>query len=251
MKITVLGSGTSTGVPELRCNCRVCRSKDKHDKRLRASVIVEDNNQSVLIDCGPDFRTQLLNNPILNPTSLIITHTHYDHIGGLDDIRPFTREKAMNIYAEDFAANHIKENYSYMFAEHRYPGIADVVLNVIDTKPFNIDSVLVQPIRLMHHKLPVLGFRIKDFAYLTDLSYISDSEIEKLKGLKVLFLGVIRHRPHISHLHLAKAIEIAQKIGAENTYFTHLCHHIGLHNAINETLPENMQLASDGMTIVI
>lgn len=251
MKITVLGSGTSTGVPEIRCNCRVCRSDDSHDKRLRASVMVETDGESILIDCGPDFRTQMLNNPSLSPSSLIITHTHYDHLGGLDDIRPFTRDKALNVYAEQRAAQHIRENYSYMFAEKRYPGIPDVSLKMIGNKPFKTGSAEIIPVRLLHYKLPIFGYRIGDFAYLTDLKYIEDEELEKLKGLKVLFLGVIRHRPHLSHLHLDKAMELANKIGAEMTYFTHLSHHIGLHSVMNNTFPDNMQLAHDGLIINI
>lgn len=249
MKITVLGSGTSTGVPELRCDCRVCNSDNPKDVRMRASVMIESDGESVMIDCGPDFRSQMLDNKDLNPSSVIITHTHYDHVAGLDDIRPFTRGKAVNIYAEETAAQHIIKTNSYMFADKRYPGTPDVKMNIIDLDDFNIGKLKITPIRLMHYKLPVLGYRIGDFAYLTDLSEVDECEFEKLKDLKILFLGVIRHRPHMAHLHLSKGIELINRISPEKTYLTHLCHHIGLHDIIEETLPDNIYLAYDGLKL--
>ena len=251
MKITVLGSGTSTGVPELRCECRVCNSDNPKDSRLRASVLIENKKDSIMIDCGPDFRAQMLNNKDLVPSSLLITHTHYDHIGGLDDIRPFTRNNPVNIFAEKSAADHIISNNNYMFKDIRYPGIPDVKMNVIDLNPFFIGETEIIPFRLFHHKLPVLGFRIGDFAYLTDLTMIEEQEMLKLRGLKYLFLGVIRHRPHISHLHLAAAIELINKISLQECFLTHLCHHIGLHEYIERSLPDNIHLAYDNMKLEI
>ncbi len=251
MKITILGSGTSTGVPEIGCQCEVCLSTDPKDKRLRSSILIEKDGVVLLVDCGPDFRYQMLKWAKDLPVALLITHHHYDHVGGLDDLRPLTRIENFRVYANDVSIKQLQKTYAYMFAAHRYPGIPLIDLIEINTTDFEIDGVIITPIRLFHHKLPTLGFRIDDFAYLTDFSEIHSDDYDKLKGVKTLIIEAVRLEPHIAHLTLEQAIDFANKLGAEEVYFTHLSHYIGKHKIVNKQLPSHMQLAYDGMEIII
>lgn len=247
MEIAFLGTGTSTGVPQIGCKCVTCMSNDSKDKRLRASVLVTDGDTRILIDCGPDFRQQMLNYKLDSLTGVLITHEHYDHLGGLDDVRPLGHT---HVYAEQKVLNVIKQNLSYSFKEEKYPGVPIISLNEITTSPFYINETKINPIRVMHAKLPILGFRIGNIAYLTDVKAISEHSIEQLQNLDVLILSALRIEKHISHLSLNEALELTKKINAKRTYFTHMSHDMGLHEKINKILPDNVKLAHDGMIIV-
>jgi phosphoribosyl 1,2-cyclic phosphate phosphodiesterase len=246
MDLLFLGTGTSTGVPQIGCNCRTCTSANIKDKRLRASVLITNGLTRLLIDCGPDLRQQLITNRIYKLTGILLTHDHYDHVGGLDDVRPLGEAQ---VYAEKRVINIVKRNMPYCFGDNRYPGVPTINLHEIDENSFEIENTTIQPIRIMHAKLPILGFRINNIAYLTDVKTIDDKAIEQLQNLDVLVLNALRINDHISHLSLSEALEIAAKIAAKKTYFTHISHDLGLHDEINCTLPSNIQLAYDGMII--
>ncbi|MEG0949201.1 MAG: MBL fold metallo-hydrolase [Bacteroidales bacterium] len=251
MKITVLGSGTSTGVPEIGCRCEVCLSSDPRDNRMRSSILVENGNDHILIDCGPDFRTQMLTHQPVHPNALLLTHLHYDHVSGIDDLRPFCRHQAFRVYAERRAADGLREKYSYMFQDHKYPGIPDIDLITIHRYPFQVGNTWVTPIRLYHYKLPVLGFRIGDMAYLTDFTVMPDTEMEKLKGVKLVIMDALRKTRHLSHLSLDEAIVLSREIKASATYFTHISHQMGLYKSVNDSLPDSFNLAYDGLVLEI
>jgi phosphoribosyl 1,2-cyclic phosphate phosphodiesterase len=244
-----LGTGTSQGVPVIDCNCTVCKSHDPRDKRLRSSVLFHVDNQSILVDAGPDLRAQLLRTTLQMPTSVVITHAHQDHTAGMDDLRPLIHKNHMPfpVYAEENVQRRLREQYAYAFSENKYPGAPSFEMKTIDETPFFIRKTEVTPIRAWHGDLPVLGFRIGDVAYLTDVHTLPESEKHKLKNLKVLVLNALRHEPHHSHLTLSEAIDLANNIGAEKTYFTHISHHLGLH--ANIELPDDMALAYDGLTV--
>jgi phosphoribosyl 1,2-cyclic phosphate phosphodiesterase len=246
MDLLFLGTGTSTGVPQIGCNCRTCTSANIKDKRLRASVLITNGLTRLLIDCGPDLRQQLITNRIYKLTGILLTHDHYDHVGGLDDVRPLGEAQ---VYAEKRVINIVKRNMPYCFGDNRYPGVPTINLHEIDENSFEIENTTIQPIRIMHAKLPILGFRINNIAYLTDVKTIDDKAIEQLQNLDVLVLNALRINDHISHLSLSEALEIAAKIAAKKTYFTHISHDLGLHDEINCILPSNIQLAYDGMII--
>lgn len=246
MDLLFLGTGTSTGVPQIGCNCRTCTSANIKDKRLRASVLITNGLTRLLIDCGPDLRQQLITNRIYKLTGILLTHDHYDHVGGLDDVRPLGEAQ---VYAEKRVINIVKRNMPYCFGDNRYPGVPTINLHEIDENSFEIENTTIQPIRIMHAKLPILGFRINNIAYLTDVKTIDDKAIEQLQNLDVLVLNALRINDHISHLSLSEALEIAAKIAAKKTYFTHISHDLGLHDEINCILPPNIQLAYDGMII--
>lgn len=248
MKLTFLGTGTSTGVPQIGCKCQVCKSKDSRDKRLRSSVLIETKEKRILIDAGPDLRQQLLANDISSLDGVLITHEHYDHIGGLDDLRPLGQT---TVFCEKNVAKTIKTNMYYSFTLKKYPGVPNIELEEITDKVFFLQNLKIIPIRVIHAKLPILGYRIGDLAYLTDVKIIPEDSFEKLKGLKVLIINALREEEHIAHLNLQQAIEIAQKIGAENTYFTHFSHQIGLHKVVDAGLPENIHLSYDNLTLKI
>lgn len=248
MKVLFLGSGTSTGIPQIGCKCKVCISDNEKDKRLRASVLITENDTSILIDCGPDFRQQLIKHKIDKLSAILVTHEHYDHIGGLDDVRPLGES---HIYAETKVLGIIKRNMPYSFAENKYPGVPLIQLHEIDENSFRINNIEVQPIRVMHAKLPILGYRIGKVAYLTDVKTIDDKAIEQLQGLDVLVLNALRIEKHISHISLSEALVIANKIGARETWFTHMSHDMGLHNDIDPQLPEHIQLSYDGLELSI
>lgn len=252
MQVTLLGTGTSGGVPVLTCRCAVCTSLDYRDKRLRTSVHLNVDGKSIVIDTGPDFRQQALRARIDTLDAVVFTHEHKDHTAGLDDIRPYNYVqgvKELAIYAHPRVLDQLSREFQYAFTENRYPGIPILSTNEINKNdPFDIAGITFTPIEVIHYKLPVLGFRVKDFTYLTDCNFIADEEIEKAKGTKILILDALQQSPHLSHFTLQEAIEVAKKIGAEKTYFTHISHKMGLHKEVEKILPENMFLAYDGLT---
>lgn len=254
MKITFLGTGTSSGVPVLTCKCAVCSSLDFRDKRLRVSILLQEGNKNIIFDTGPDFRQQALRESISHLDAVIFTHEHKDHTGGLDDIRPYnylSGLKNLPIYAHNRVLNQLKQEYYYAFQENPYPGVPIIECNEVVNEPFDVVGVKVQPIDVLHHKLQVFGYRIGDFTYITDANKISDTELAKAKGSKVFVLNALQDSPHISHFSLQEAIEIAKHVGAPETYFTHISHKLGLHREIDEKLPEGIKLAYDGLKIEV
>ena len=245
--ILFLGTGTSTGVPQIACQCDVCRSGNPKDKRLRASVLISDDEKSILIDCGPDFRQQVLEYDIRSLSAILLTHEHYDHVSGLDDIRPLGD---VDIYAEKRVMVEIQRTMPYCFAENPYPGVPKISLHEINENDnFKIGSFHIRPIRVMHANLPILGFRINNMAYLTDVKTMDSGALEQLKDLDLLILNALRHEEHLSHLSLAQALELVRTLNPKKVYFTHMAHHIGLHDEVNKLLPENVELAYDGLEV--
>lgn len=251
MKITFLGTGTSQGVPVIGCTCEVCRSLDYRDKRLRSSVHLQLDNQSLVIDTGPDFRQQMLREDVKSLDAVIITHSHKDHTAGLDDVRAynFLQGIDMPVYAQDYVLKQLTTEYAYAFEPHRYPGIPRLNLIPIESENFLIAKTSVTPLPVKHLNMPVLGFRIGDFSYITDANAIPESTLEKLKGTRVMVLNALQQEKHISHFNLSEAVAMAQQIGAERTYFTHISHKMGLHKAVGAGLPAGIQLAHDGLVI--
>jgi phosphoribosyl 1,2-cyclic phosphate phosphodiesterase len=249
MKVTLLGTGTSQGVPVIACECEVCLSKNPRDKRLRCSVLIETESTTVIIDAGPDFREQCLRAGVNKLDALVFTHEHRDHVAGLDDVRPFNfkQSKDMPIYCHPRVAEALRIQFPYIFADTQYPGIPKIEIRPIDIKDFTIGDLVFKPIQTLHHKLPVLGFRVGDFCYITDTNYISPEEIDKVRGTQILVLDALHHSEHISHYNLAQSITVAQDIDAAQTYFTHVSHHMGLYNEINDQLPQKMALSHDGL----
>lgn len=253
MRVTFLGTGTSQGVPVIACSCAVCRSADKKDKRLRASVLVETRGKVLIIDTGPDFRQQMLRAQVEQLDAVLFTHEHKDHIAGLDDIRAFNfkQGKPVPIYCAPRVQEALKREFHYAFAEQRYPGVPQMKIHAIGTKAFNIDTLEVTPVEVLHYKLPVLGFRIGDFTYITDAKTITETEMEKVRGSKVLVLNALQKDKHISHLTLDEAVELAQKLEVEQCYLTHISHRMGLHAEIEKELPPGIHLAYDELKLEI
>ncbi|MCO4294123.1 MBL fold metallo-hydrolase [Solitalea sp. MAHUQ-68] len=251
MKITFLGTGTSQGVPVIACDCSVCTSTDKYDKRLRSSVLIEWNDTTVVIDCGPDFRYQMLRAGVRKLDAIVFTHEHKDHIAGLDDVRAFNfkHNREMDVFAAPRVQEAVIREFAYVFASIKYPGIPKVNLVEIGNKPFNVHGLEFIPIEVMHYKLPVFGFRIGDFSYITDMKTIKEEEKDKLKGSKVLVLNALQRDSHVSHLTLDEAIELAKEINAEQTYFTHISHRLGKHVDVENELPAGIDLAYDGLVL--
>lgn len=260
MKVTVVGSGTSQGIPIVACTCPGCTSDDPRDKRLRVSVFIETDPGSsgkpvkILIDTSPDFRQQMLTNKITDIDAVLFTHFHADHIMGLDDIRQINQihNKAIDIYGNEDTINNIKRTFSYIFDPNTYRGggVPDVITNIITLNKFSVKGIDITPIEYMHGPTVVYGFRIGNFAYMTDCSMIPDNEYGKLLGLKVLMLDALRYRKHATHFSFEEAIAASQKIGAEKTFFTHMTHDI-VHAEAEAKLPDGIRLAYDGLTLVI
>lgn len=253
LKITFLGTGTSQGIPIIACSCEVCQSADSNDKRLRASILIEIGEQKIVVDAGPDFRQQMLKVNLTRLDAILLTHEHVDHLFGLDDIRAFNwvQKHPTDIYAEERVQNAIKRVFNYVFANYTYPGIPQMNLHLIENKPFNIGETNVIPIRGLHYKLPVYGFKIGKMAYLTDVNYISDSEKEKLKDLDIFVVNALRKEEHISHFTLDQALHLIDELKPKKAYLTHISHQMGFHAEVSKELPENVFLASDGLEIEI
>jgi len=252
MDITILGSGTSQGVPVIACNCEVCTSLHSLDKRLRSSIHISVDGVSIVIDTGPDFRQQMLRENIQQLDAVLMTHSHKDHVAGLDDIRAynFKQKKSMDIYASQACWTRLKMEYDYVFASEKYPGVPSVNdIEIHETKSFFIQGIEIIPILVWHYKMPVLGFRIGDFTYITDANKIDATEFEKIKGSKVFIINALQKTEHISHFTLSEAISLADTVGAEQTYFTHISHKLGKHEEEDQALPQNMNLAFDGLKI--
>ena len=254
MKIKILGSGTSQGVPMIGCDCVVCTSKDSKNNRLRSSIWIESEQTSVVIDSGPDFRYQMLREQVKRLNAIVFTHSHKDHIAGLDDVRAYNywQNESIDIYASDATQEALKREFYYVFNGHNYPGIPQLNMHLIENnKNFSIGDLDFIPILVKHFNMEVYGFRIGDFTYITDANFIAPEEIEKLKGTKVLILNALRFEKHISHFSVSEAIKVSKEIGATTTYFTHISHQLGLHEKIEQQLPKGFHLAYDGLEINI
>jgi phosphoribosyl 1,2-cyclic phosphate phosphodiesterase len=249
--VTFLGTGTSQGVPVIGCECDVCRSIDFRDKRLRVSIHVQVGPTSLIVDSGPDFRQQVLRERIRKLDALLFTHEHKDHTSGMDDIRAynFMQHADMPIYGEERVLKQIQQEFAYIFSGHNYPGIPRVTLYPITEEPFFIDGIPITPIRVMHYKLPVLGFRIKDFTYITDANFISDQEKEKIAGSEVIVLNALRKEPHISHFSLSEAVALFEELKPKKAYLTHISHLMGAHQEVEAELPDFVRLAYDGLKL--
>jgi Metal-dependent hydrolases of the beta-lactamase superfamily I len=250
-KITFLGTGTSQGIPMIGCQCDVCKSPDWHDKRLRTSAYIEYEGLKLVIDAGPDFRYQMLREGIITLDAILLTHEHIDHIGGLDDVRAFNylEKRSFPIYCEQHVLDALKSTFSYAFADEKYPGVPSFDVHVIDDNPFKIGGIEIIPIRAMHYKLPVLGYRFGKLGYLTDANHIGDDQIEKLRGIDVFVINCVRMTPHISHFSLPEAIEVARKVGAGQTFLTHLSHQLPCHEQLVKELPEGITDAYDTLKV--
>ena len=253
MKIeaTFLGTGTSQGVPVIACDCAVCKSDDPRDKRLRSSLLLKIADQNFVIDAGPDFRQQMLRENVRNLRAILLTHEHVDHIFGLDDIRSFNwvQGHATDIYAEPRVQEAIRRIFHYVFADFKYPGVPEMKLHPVKDHPLLIDNVKFTPIRCYHHKLPVYGFRVGDLTYITDTNFIPDEEMAKIEGTKILVINALRKEKHISHFNLEEALIVAERVGAEKTFLTHLSHQFGFHQNIQSELPHNICVAFDGLKL--
>lgn len=253
MKITFLGTGTSQGIPVIGSTHPVCLSENPKDKRLRVSVLVEWDDYTYVIDCGPDFRQQMLNAKCNKIDGILFTHEHADHTAGLDDIRPyFFRQGDIPIFAHQRVMNELEKRFDYIFTtENKYPGAPSVSQNCIENKPFKLNNINVIPIEGEHYKLQVFGFRFNDFAYITDMKTITETELKKLENLEVLVLNALREEEHISHFNLAEALALVSKLKPKRTYFTHISNRLGFHDEVQEKLPENVFLAYDNLQITI
>ncbi len=252
MRLTFLGTGTSCGVPTIGCNCYTCSSTDPHDKRLRCSALVETESTRLLIDCGPDFRQQIMPMPFRKIDGILITHAHYDHMGGMDDVRPYCQFGEINVYADPLARKGMLEMLPYCFAEHRYPGVPAIQLHEIHKhEPFRIGDLDILPFEVMHHDLPILGYRIGSLAYITDMKTIDEGEIPYIEGCDTLVVNALRIKPHHSHQTLDDAVSFAKRIGARQTWLIHSSHDIGRHAEVNAQLPQNIQMAYDGQVLDI
>lgn len=251
MRLTFLGTGTSCGVPVIGCECEVCRSTDPHDQRTRCSALVESDTTRLLIDCGPDFRMQILPKPFRRIDGILITHSHYDHVGGMDDIRPYCQFGAINVYADPLARQSMLEMLPYCFEEHRYPGVPAIGLHEIHPhEPLHIGDIDIMPFQVMHGKLPILGYRIGPLTYITDMKTIDESEMPFLEGTELLVVNALRFdKPHHSHQLVGDAVAFARRVGARRTFLIHVCHDIGLHKQVNSILPEGISLAYDGLEV--
>lgn len=254
MEICFLGTGTSQGVPVIACDCEVCISTSSFDKRLRTSIMVSYNNLNYIIDSGPDFRQQMLREKVRDIDAIVYTHEHKDHIAGMDDIRAFNFKynKDIPIYCDVLVEKALKREFHYVFETNKYPGVPEInLININKSTPFSLGNKKWTPIEVLHHKLPVLNFRIDDFTYITDANYISEIEFEKLRGTKVLVINALRKEKHLSHFTLDEALEIIKKLDVEKAYLTHISHQLGVHLEVEKTLPPNVKIAYDGLRITV
>ena len=253
MRLTFLGTGTSQGIPVIGSKHPVCLSNDSRDKRLRTSAYIEIDGKYLVIDTGPDFRQQMLNNQIQQVDAVLYTHEHRDHTAGFDDIRPFNfmQKKDMPLYCSDRVGEAMRRDYAYVFEANKYPGAPGAVIHEIENKPFQVEGISVMPIEVMHMKLPVFGFRINDLTYITDAKTISTQEKQKILGSKVLVLNCLRIEEHYSHFNLAEALSLVEELKPEQVYFTHISHLLGFHEEVSKLLPNNVELAYDGLQIEI
>lgn len=254
MRLTFLGTGTSQGVPVIACHCNVCRSSDERDTRLRTSALLTtDNNSNILFDIGPDFRQQMLHHSVEHLDAILITHAHRDHVGGLDDIRSFNyvQHSKMNVYLNNEARTALLRDYRYIFENHQFPGLPEADLHEVGAEPFLAAGETVMPIRAMHKDLPILGYRIRNFAYITDANYIAPSEMEKLKGVEILVINALRKAKHFSHYSLPEALEVIGQIQPKQSYITHISHEMGLHSEVEKELPDGVHQAYDNLQIDI
>ncbi|MCH8553556.1 MAG: MBL fold metallo-hydrolase [Schleiferiaceae bacterium] len=251
LKIKLLGTGTSQGVPVIACECEVCSSNDPKDYRTRTAALFQTNQLNIAIDAGPDFRTQMLQAKVKHLDALLLTHEHMDHLAGLDDIRAFNfaAKAPLKVYAEKRVISRLLVQFDYAFAENPYPGVPKIELVEIDTNPFYINDLKVTPIRVLHHKLPVLGFRLGNISYVTDVNFIALEELEKIRGSEILVLSALHHKPHISHYNLEQALEVIATLNCKKNYITHMSHYMGLHQVVQKSLPENVWLGYDGLCI--
>jgi len=251
MRLIFLGTGTSQGIPIIGCSCEVCRSQNPHDQRLRTSAFLEADHTHLLLDAGPDLRQQLLREKITKIDAVLVTHEHKDHIGGMDDLRPiiFMQKSALDIYASKRVLGIIAKDYDYAFARYKYPGVPDLKLHAIEDKSFYINNIEIIPIRVKHLNLSILGYRIRNLAYITDASFIAPKEKEKLLGLDVLVINALRIEEHYSHFNLAGALQLIEELQPRQAYLTHIAHSMGLYENIQHIVPQNVKFAFDGMKI--
>ena len=250
-KVSFLGTGTSTGIPMIGCTCAVCTSSNSKDKRLRSSVLIQSANTAIIIDTTPDFRYQMLRTNTTHLDAVLFTHPHKDHMAGLDDIRAlnFITQKPMDIYANSLTEEAVRRDFYYAFADTKYPGVPELNLITIDESPFIVGDLPVQPILVYHHKMPVYGFRIGDFTYITDANRIDEEQMDLIRGSKLLVLNALRKEDHISHFTLQQAVDISIELAVPEVYFTHISHQLGKHEEINQELPPHIKLAYDGLQI--
>ncbi|MEI7628362.1 MAG: MBL fold metallo-hydrolase [Bacteroidota bacterium] len=250
-KVSFLGTGTSTGIPMIGCTCAVCTSSNSKDKRLRSSVLIQSANTAIIIDTTPDFRYQMLRTNTTHLDAVLYTHPHKDHMAGLDDIRAlnFITQKPMDIYANSLTEEAVRRDFHYAFADTKYPGVPELNLITIDESPFIVGDLPVQPILVYHHKMPVYGFRIGDFTYITDANRIDEEQMDLIRGSKLLVLNALRKEDHISHFTLQQAVDISIELAVPEVYFTHISHQLGKHEEINQELPPHIKLAYDGLQI--
>lgn len=253
LTITFLGTGTSTGVPMVACRCAVCRSNNPKDVRLRSSILVSSSKTTLVIDTTPDFRYQMLREKVMELDAVVFTHPHKDHIAGMDDIKAYSffAGRPMRIYANEMTVNALKREFMYVFADEKYPGIPEVDLQLIEEGLFMVGDIPLEPIRVWHHRMPVLGFRMGAFTYITDANHIDEEERAKIRGSSILVLNALRRKEHLSHFSLDEAITVSEDLGSPQTYFTHISHQLGLHSEVETALPAHIRLAYDGLKLQV
>lgn len=253
MTVTFLGTGTSQGVPIICCECAVCKSNDPKDNRLRSSILIESETTKVIIDAGPDFRQQLLRKNLKSLDAVVFTHEHKDHIAGLDEVKAFNyfNNMKMPVYATERVQTALKREFAYIFSEEKYPGIPEIDLHTITDEPICINDIKLLPIDVIHYKMPVKGYRIRNFTYITDANYISETEKEKIRGSEIIVINALRKEPHLSHFTFSEAINLMKELKPKKAFFTHISHQLGLHQDVSLELPDFIELAYDGLHIEI